>query len=333
MYTDEDLYQAVKSGIFEESAVEEFRELISNQANTKSVDEENFRLISGFNDIFVSVSAFILMISAGWISSQATPALGFFVVALLSWVLSVFFVEKRRLALPAILFLISFVVSAVTCLTILFSALKFEKDMAVLVASGIGALAAWVHWRKFHVPITVAVGIASLIACLLALVSQVDSLRGIINLFICGSGFLTFALAMRWDSKDTLRKTRNSDVAFWLHLLSAPLIVHPIFSSLGILKGESSLTSIAVVIFMYVILAAISIAVDRRALMVSSLVYVLYAFRELFNSYGMVSSSLAFSGVFIGSVLLLLSAFWHRSREILLNNIPGNYVKYVPPIN
>jgi len=333
MYTDEDLYQAVKSGIFEESAVEEFRELISNQANTKSVDEENFRLISGFNDIFVSVSAFILMISAGWMSSQATPALGFFVVALLSWVLSVFFVEKRRLALPAILLLISFVVSAVTCLTILFSALKFEKDMAVLVASGIGALAAWVHWRKFHVPITVAAGIASLIACLLVLVGQVDSLREIINLFICGSGFLTFALAMRWDSKDTLRKTRNSDVAFWLHLLSAPLIVHPIFSSLGILKGESSLTSIAVVIFMYVILAAISIAVDRRALMVSSLVYVLYAFRELFNSYGMVSSSLAFSGVFIGSVLLLLSAFWHRSREILLNNIPGNYVKYVPPIN
>ncbi|MGP9590818.1 hypothetical protein [Halomonas sp. AOP42-B2-16] len=333
MYTDEDLYQAVKSGIFEESAVEEFRELISNQANTKSVDEENFRLISGFNDIFVSVSAFILMISAGWISSQATPALGFFVVALLSWILSVFFVQKRRLALPAILLLISFVVSAVTFLTILFSALKFEEDMAVLVASGIGALAAWVHWRKFHVPITVAAGIASLVACLLALVSQVDSLREIINLFICGSGFLTFALAMRWDSKDTLRKTRNSDVAFWLHLLSAPLIIHPIFSSLGILKGESSLTSIAVVIFMYVILAAISIAVDRRALMVSSLIYVLYAFRELFNSYGMVSSSLAFSGVFIGSVLLLLSAFWHRSREILLKNIPGNYVKYVPPIN
>ena len=333
MYTDEDLYQAVKSGIFEESAVEEFRELISNQANTKSVDEENFRLISGFNDIFVSVSAFILMISAGWISSQATPVLGFFVVALLSWILSVFFVQKRRLALPAILLLISFVVSAVTCLTILFSALKFEKDIAVLVASGIGALAAWVHWRKFHVPITVAAGIASLIACLLALVSQVDSLREVINLFICGSGFLTFALAMRWDSKDTLRKTRNSDVAFWLHLLSAPLIVHPIFSSLGILKGESSFTSIAVVIFMYVILAAISIVVDRRALMVSSLIYVLYAFRELFNSYGMVSSSLAFSGVFIGSILLLLSAFWHRSRGILLRNIPENYVKYVPPIN
>jgi len=333
MYTDEDLYQAVKSGIFEESAVEEFRELISNQANTKSVDEENFRLISGFNDIFVSVSAFILMISAGWISSQATPVLGFLVVALLSWVLSVFFVQKRRLALPAILLLISFVVSAVTCLTILFSALKFEKDIAVLVASGIGALAAWVHWRKFHVPITVAAGIASLIACLLALVSQVDSLREIINLFICGSGFLTFALAMRWDSKDILRKTRNSDVAFWLHLLSAPLIVHPIFSSLGILKGESSFTSIAVVIFMYVILAAISIVVDRRALMVSSLIYVLYAFRELFNSYGMVSSSLAFSGVFIGSILLLLSAFWHRSRGILLRNIPENYVKYVPPIN
>lgn len=333
MYTDEDLYQAVKSRIFEESAVEEFRELISNQANTKSVDEENFRLISGFNDIFVSVSVLILLISSGWISSQTTPVIGFFLVALLSWILSVFFVQKRRLALPAILLLISFVVSSVTCLVILFSELKFEKSIAVLVALGFGALAAWIHWRKFHVPITVATGIACLIACLLALVSQVDSLREIINLFICGSGFLTFALAMRWDSKDTLRKTRNSDVAFWLHLLSAPLIVHPIFSSLGILKGESSLTSIAVVIFMYVILAAISIGVDRRALMVSSMIYVLYAFRELFNSYGMVSSSLAYSGIFIGTILLLLSAFWHRSREILLKNIAGKYAKYLPPID
>ncbi len=235
--------------------------------------------------------------------------------------------------MPAILLLVSFVVSVVTCLTTLLSGLKFEKEIALLVASGIGALAAWGHWIKFHVPITVAAGMASLIACLLALVNQVDSLREIINLFICGSGFLTFALAMFWDSKDIFRKTSNSDVAFWLHLLSAPLIVHPIFSSLGILKGESSLTSIASVIFMYVFLATISIAVDRRALMISSLIYVLYAFRELFNSYGMVSSSLAVSGVFISAVLLLLSIFWNKSRGILLKNAPGNYTKYVPPIN
>jgi len=333
MYTDEDLYLAVRDGIFDEAAVEKFRAYISKNADTKSVDEENFRLISGFNDIFVSISAFILLLSAGWIAGQATPALGFFVVCLLSWFLSVFFVRRKRLALPAILLLMSFVISTVVLLTMIFSSLNIEKSMAIFIASGIGAIAAWVHWRKFQVPITVAAGMASFFACTLILVVQFEPAMEFINQFICSFGLLTFMIAMKWDSKDIERKTRKSDVAFWLHLLAAPMIVHPIFSVLGILEGENGLLSIVVVIFMYVILASVSIAVDRRALMVSALIYVLYAFRELFNTYGMVSSSLAISGVFIGSILLFLSAFWHRSREVLLQVIPKTFVKYLPPIN
>ena len=35
------------------------------------------------------------------------------------------------------------------------------------------------------------------------------------------AGLAVIALAMRWDATDTLRQTRRSDVAFWLHLLAA----------------------------------------------------------------------------------------------------------------
>ena len=62
MYTDEDLSQAVKNGILKQEAVDKFRLFISQQKNTQSADEENFRLITGFNDIFVSISAFILIL-------------------------------------------------------------------------------------------------------------------------------------------------------------------------------------------------------------------------------------------------------------------------------
>lgn len=333
MYTDEDLYKAVKEGVFEASAVDKFRELMAAQASTKSVDEENFRLISGFNDIFVSISSFILMLSAGWVSSQVTPVLGFLVVAVLSWLLSLFFVNKRRLALPAILLLISFVGSSVGFVVSLFASLKFDVDIAALIASGAGVFAAWAHWKKFHVPITVAAGMASLLAFVLVLLSKIEHFGEMIPFFVFVGGLFTFALAMRWDAKDTQRTTRSSDVAFWLHLLSAPLIVHPVFTTLGILKGESSLLSIAVVILIYVFLATISIATDRRALMVSSLIYVLYAFQKLFNAYGMVSSSLAVSGIFIGSILLLLSAFWHKSRVVVFKMVPARFIKYLPPIN
>ncbi len=333
MYTDEDLYSAVKEGIFDENAVDNFRCYIANKADTKTVDEENFRLISGFNDIFVSISAFILLVSAGWIAGQASPAWGFLVAAIIAWLLSLFFVQRKRLALPAILFLVSFVISVVGFMLLTLAAYEIKEETALFIAGGVGVLAAWGHWLKFQVPITVAAGVASLVVCLIALIVQFGALKPYTNVFACGLGVLTFFFAMWWDSQDTARKTRKSDVAFWLHLFAAPLIVHPIFSALGILQGQTGLLSILIVILMYALLALVSIAVDRRALMVSSLVYVLYAFRALFDTYGIVSSSLAISGIFIGSVLLLLSAFWHRSRELLLQIVPEGCVKYLPRIN
>ena len=53
-------------------------------------------------------------------------------------------------------------------------------------------------------------------------------------------GIGVFLFAMWWDSSDPRRETRRSDVAFWLHLLSAPLIVHPIFSLLGLTEGTAT---------------------------------------------------------------------------------------------
>ena len=202
-----------------------------------------------------------------------------------------------------------------------------------MLATAIGAIAAWAHWHQFHVPITVAAGVASLLAFLLALLMQIEGLREFTNYFLCCAGLATFLLAMRWDAQDVDRTTRKSDVAFWLHLLAAPLIVHPVFSALGLFDGNGGLFGIAAVIVLYLLLAVVSITVDRRALMVSSLIYVVYAFGELFETYGSLSSSLAISGLFIGSMLLLLSAFWHRSREILLHVLPQVVGRYVPPTN
>ena len=42
--------------------------------------------------------------------------------------------------------------------------------------------------------------------------------------FVLVLGIGVFLFAMRWDSSDPARVTRRSDVAFWLHLLAAPMI-------------------------------------------------------------------------------------------------------------
>ena len=58
-----------------------------------------------------------------------------------------------------------------------------------------------------------------------------------------------------------------------------------------------------------------ALAIDRRALLVSALAYVLYALSELFKQFGAVELNVALTALVIGSALLLLSAFWHQARR------------------
>src|SRR3954463_4780380 len=92
-----------------------------------------------------------------------------------------------------------------------------------------------------------------------------------------------FLFAMWWDGSDRARLTRRADVAFWLHLLAAPMIVHPVFTLLGLNDGNATLGEGLVVILLYVVIGLTALAIDRRALLVSALAYVLFAMQQLFS--------------------------------------------------
>ncbi|MCP3866812.1 MAG: hypothetical protein GY703_01690 [Gammaproteobacteria bacterium] len=328
MYTDEELNDAVKKGIFTDSSVAEFRALVSSSRSTAAVDEENFRLIGGFNDIFIVIACALLLFSALWVLKAIDNGLGLSVFTLLSWGLAEYFVRKRKMALPAIMLLLSFV-GGVFALCI--NLLPPSSETSFAIAAAITAVAAYLHWRRFNVPITVAAGTAAAIGFLMsATISIFPNAENWNLLILFVYGLVTFLVAMHWDSSDVNRTTRRSDVGFWLHLLSAPLIIHPVFSSLGILSGNEGLTNMAVVIVLYVVMTSISIAVDRRAFMLSSLAYVLYALSTLVKTYGGVGYSFAITGVFVGGALLLLSAYWHRVRANLVTRLPGMVQNYLP---
>ena len=331
MYSDEELYSAVDEGIFTKEDVDAFRLFVAKEAKTNSVDEENFRLVSGFNDIFVSIAALVLLISSGWIAAQLAPVFGFLVAAIISWFLSEFFVLRKKLALPAIILLVSFVINSAMFAGLSLGAYGVPDGFEKSVSFGVGALSAWLHWLRFKVPVTVAAGMGSLAACVLVFVELTDAINHFLNLIMLVFGLLTFMLAMKWDCQDPERKTRKSDVAFWLHLLSAPLVVHPTFAVFGLFDNNATMLGIALIIFTYILLATLSMAIDRRAMMVSSLVYVLFAFKEIFSSLGMISSGLAISGVLIGSILLLLSTHWQKSRVKLLDCLPESVTTRLPP--
>jgi len=146
-------------------------------------------------------------------------------------------------------------------------------------------------------------------------------------------GVGVFLFAMWWDSSDRARLTRRSDVAFWLHLLAAPMIVHPVFTLLGLNDGHATIAEGLVVILLYVALGITALAIDRRALLVSALAYVLFAMQQMFRQFGANELNVALTALVIGSALLLLSAFWHQARSAIVRPLPERLRDRLPVLD
>ena len=339
VYTDEDLDGAVKAGIFDQKDVARFRENISRNESPSLVGEERFRLISGFNDIYVVMACCFLLVSSTWLLAQSSQLVASVILIGTSWLLAEYFVRKKNMALPGIVLAFSFLIGVGMCYLVVFgeraSNLRWQNaEPFVCLAL---SLASWLHWRRFKVPITVAAGTASLlffVALIIGAWSGID-FSGPLNsyLFISiglGSGIIAFLYAMYWDSLDQTRRRRNSDVAFWLHILSAPLIVHSIYLGLGILSDRHDMLNVLIVIGVFFLITILSLVIDRKAFMVSAIAYVLYAVSELFRQYSSVDMSSAATGVFMGLMLLLLSMFWQDIRRILMPVLPERIQRAVP---
>ncbi len=339
MYSESDLEGAVDAGVLTPTIAAAFRDHIAQQRATPLADEESFRLITGFNDIFVAIAIAILLTALGWIGSDIMPWIGGLLVAGGAWGLAEYFTAKRRMALPSILLLLAFVGGvAATQFGLLFEVIGEDQSLSTEVAAMLGCGVAlitagfsWLHWRRFHVPITVAAGAIASVGALLAVVAAINpDLEERMLWFVFAGGLAVFAYAMWWDRQDRARQTRRSDVAFWLHLAAAPMIAHPIFYFLGVMDGEIGIAQGLVVIALYIGFAAVSLAVDRRALLVSSLAYVLFAMSALFDKFGAVSMSVSLTALVIGSALLMLSAFWQVVRKVVVQPLPATWQAMLP---
>jgi MFS family permease len=340
MYSEQDLDAAVAAGVIAPDAAAALRAYAANQRGTTNVDEENFRLLTGFNDIFVAIAGVLLLVGAGWLGGVIHPAVGAASVAALAWGLAEYFTRERRMALPSILFLLAFVGGLLAAsATALISddhinnsgGMTTWQAIAVTISGVIAATGAILHWRRFKVPITVAAGAAAAAGVLIILaMGLIPALEDNAEplFFVLGLG--VFALAMWWDLSDPKRETRRSDVAFWLHLLAAPMLVHPIFWAMGLLDSEPTTGQAFVVILVYIALGWIALAIDRRALLVSALGYVIYAMGSLFQSAGAVGLNSALTAFVIGSALLLLSAFWPKARAAALRLVPDSLGSRLP---
>ncbi|WCT74714.1 hypothetical protein PQ455_05665 [Sphingomonas naphthae] len=359
MYSESDIEAAIASGAITPEAAAALRDSVASGRATPAVDEESFRLLTGFNDIFVTIAAILMLVAVGWIGFTLSTSIwplaegdskrieGLSVaflfsgtcVAATSWMLAEYFTRRRRMALPSIVLLGGFVYATgwalYGLLMTIFRAPGERGLFAILaVATLATAGAAWIHWRRFRVPITIAALTGALVATLLALLLfAVPAAKDALLWLALAAGLAVFAFAMWWDMSDRDRVTRRSDVAFWLHLGAAPLIAHPVFQLMGVLDGDVSPLKGVMVLVLYVLFGLVALAVDRRALLVSSLVYVLYALSSLFKQFGAISLNMAFTALLIGGTLLLLSAFWHPLRRKVVVMLPDKVQARLPALD
>ncbi len=340
MYSDLDIEAAIRAGVITREAGQALRDFVARSRATPGADEEQFRLLTGFNDIFVTIAIVLVLLALGWLGSSVSVSAGGAAVALASWGLAEYFTRRRRMALPSIVLVAAFVASVAEAGVMGLVAWRDgggsdSQNAALLgLCAVVTAAAGYAHWRRFAVPITVALATgAGLGAIVLLLLWQFPALLGHTVPLVLSAGLLVFGFAMWWDSRDRLRVTRRSDVAFWLHLLAAPLIVHPIFNLLGLLRGSAAPPQSALIaVELYGVLAVAALVVDRRALLVSALAYVLYAITALLRGAGSLSSALALAALCIGVGLLMLSALWQRSRAPLVRALPPWLQAGVPPV-
>ena len=312
------------------------------QQSSLGADEEHFRFITGFNDIFVTIAALLLLVAVGALGARVDVWLGALSVAVGSWALAEYFTRRRRMAFPSMVLLLAFVGgvfatvgAAIVKITGIASVEPDSVEGAtfIAIAGASSVAAAIVHWRRFQVPITVAAGAAAASAIafgiVVALMGQ-DRSALLTAVSLCGVG--VFALAMRYDISDRQRLTRRTDIAFWLHLLAAPMIIHPLVVMFGLNGPAMAPVEAVAIVAVYLVITVVALAIDRRALLVSGLAYMIFALQSLFKQTGDVDLGFALTCLVIGLFLLTLSAAWQRIRAAVMPLVPGGWVERLPMV-
>ncbi|MFY8105685.1 MAG: hypothetical protein ACOVKO_02125 [Elstera sp.] len=331
MITPNTLYQAVAGGIITE--VQRQQLLALEASNDLPQDDEKLRFITGFGDIFVAIGLVLFLGALGYFLSQWTVTAIGVGLAVACWGLAEFFTRKRRMALPSLLLLIGFVGSVL--LAVSFGLARLQSDRSpdewhFAVGGLIAAIAAWGHYRRFKTPISPAAGCGALTSMLVTLVyaAAPDTAPVVIPFLLLISGIIAFTLALRLDFQDPRRETRRTDIAFWLHLLAAPLIVHPTMFWIGALSSD---TNPVLTLGLFFVLALVALMADRRAILVSGLLYAGTAIFYLGETRGLSADTpIALALLLLGALILALSAGWRTIRLMLLTLLPTSLRRILP---
>ena len=343
----------------------------------EGADEENLRLIGGGNDLFVTVGTVLLTAGFYFVTTTMLEGRAIWIAGLLaafSWAVAEVVTRQHRMKLSSTVLSLFFVAAVAVALALfadgrypirqpesLWQLLALRQVVApagYILFGGVIAAAALYFWR-FRVPILA--GVIAVAATLLAFLQTAiflydgvasgsvaaprieempELLRASLYMpLICG--LAVFATAVALDLYDRERRKIWSDCAFWLHVVSAPMLVHPLFIMatgqdvvLGHIEPDANATiMLAVLILGFVYVA---LAIDRRSLLVPTLAYfgslgIYYLVNSAANTTGIPPFALIL--LVVGALIITFGAGWQHIRRLIVRpTLPTSVLDRLPPI-
>jgi len=346
------------------------------ETTAPSVDDQ-MRLVGGGNDIFVTVGVTLLFAGALFalrsVFVEGNTAIAV-AIALGSWVVAEIVTRQKRMRLSSTLLALIFMAATLSLLieavmnrvnlpsdlnAFALLALRSEAVPVGLILGGGLIAAAGLYFFRFKVPILA--GVAAIAATGLAFLGAVvfyhdqmvsgavaaplpeqlaDILANALAVpLVCGLAI--FLVAVWLDLRDRERQTVWSDCAFWLHVVSAPLLVHPLFilaTGQEVLSGqiEPGLSASVLLGLMMAAFVLVALAIDRRSLLAPTLAYfgsvgIYYLVNGAANTTGIPPFALIL--IAMGAMVILFGAGWQRIRRLIIRPIlPTSVLDRLPPI-
>ncbi|VAW59885.1 hypothetical protein MNBD_GAMMA11-1939 [hydrothermal vent metagenome] len=316
------LQKAVQQNIIKAEQLEPLYRLLCEQSDDALPEsrEEPLKFIRSFGDVFITLGIALLFMAingaglAGYY--YLIPVAGFFAVA--EWL-----VRVRKLALPgmAILLVILYFTN---------KAMTFESENATLLSLGVLSVTSLLFYLRYKMPFSLLPLAGSLVAMAIMQIG-LDVIEYPFTFAIFG--VLVFATALWFDSRDTKRLSHLSDNAFWLHLLAGPLMVHGLMVTM-LTSEQTWLGAEWLIIAFFCGFFLLALLIDRRAILISTQLYMIYALTKLFqNKLTGIEDIMVYILIVLGMFVIYFGAYWYKTRRLVFGFLSDSFIgQYVPDL-
>lgn len=357
MFDRREIRAAVEAGVLSPQQAEGFEAFLKSRSDPdRGLDSENLRFLTNFNDIFLAIGMIILMVGVAVLSGTVIgPRLGdlrlqgltVLPVVGAAWALAEYFAGRRRLLLPSMVLSVVVCAGAAIAASLFFSPSEesveglssVENEIARIGYIGFAASAAAAAglFFRFRLPFALFLFALSAAGVVYVAVAQAGDagliLGGAASLFV---GLATLLAGVMFDARDPTRASLASDNAFWLHLAAAPQIM---FGVRGLILGSgfesAGVADAAAMLAVLVVFGLVSLALNRRALIVSGLLSFATAIGTLVSQVGGgdTANTLMLTALVVGGAIVLLGGGWRTARRFVLRLVPsaGLAARIFPP--